>query len=333
MGRLMPAGWGAAGGSAGVGSWISGSSTGESAINPRAVWRTACAAGSEGSTSTSGTPLSDCSRSGRVSGTLPSSGTSSSSASAWPPPSPKMAKRSPDGVTKPAMFSTTPAISSETLCAISAARRALGTEPVHAGDRVPPHVGVQDPHALSFGGERRRQVGGQRGLAHPALARAHAQDVGHLGQRALGQPAAAQALGQRRLLVGIEDVEVDLDGAHAGNPLDRFGDRGLEVVADGTAGGGQRHGDVDGAALADVDRAHHVQLDDRAAQLGIDHRLKLVADLLLGHASILADVALGLALAGPPEIITPSPAPRPKPSPHPAVSPASICASARAAPR
>src|SRR5919107_815461 len=61
---------------------------------------------------------------GFVNGTLPSSGTSSSSASAWPPPSPKIWKRSPPGVVKPAMFSTMPAISSDTLPAICAARRA-----------------------------------------------------------------------------------------------------------------------------------------------------------------------------------------------------------------
>ena len=46
---------------------------------------------------TSGRPASDCSRSAIVSGTLASSGTSSSSASSWPPPSPKIWKRSPPG--------------------------------------------------------------------------------------------------------------------------------------------------------------------------------------------------------------------------------------------
>jgi hypothetical protein len=101
-----------------------GSSTGVIATIPRAAWRTAWAAGSSGVVSTSGRPASDVSRSGIVSGTLPSSGTSSSSASSWPPPSPKIAKRSPAGVVKPDMFSITPAISRLTLWAISAARRA-----------------------------------------------------------------------------------------------------------------------------------------------------------------------------------------------------------------
>ena len=72
-------------GPAGSGSCMTGSSTGcigISAISPRAAWRIACAAGSSASASISGTPASACSRSAIVSGTLPSSGTSSSSASA-----------------------------------------------------------------------------------------------------------------------------------------------------------------------------------------------------------------------------------------------------------
>ena len=69
-------------------------------------------------------PESEPSRSGIVSGTLPSSGTSISSASSCPPPSPKSWKRSPPGVVKPDMFSITPAISSLTLSAICAERRA-----------------------------------------------------------------------------------------------------------------------------------------------------------------------------------------------------------------
>ena len=55
---------------------------------------------------------------------MPSSGTSSSSASSWPPPSPKIVKRSPSGVVKPDMFSITPAISRSKRWAVSAARLA-----------------------------------------------------------------------------------------------------------------------------------------------------------------------------------------------------------------
>ena len=69
IGRVMPTGAAGAAGSAAS----TGSSTGRIgiiAISPRAAWRTACAAGSSGSTSSSGTPASACSRSGIVSGTL-----------------------------------------------------------------------------------------------------------------------------------------------------------------------------------------------------------------------------------------------------------------------
>ena len=55
---------------------------------------------------------------------MPSSGTSRSSASSWPPPSPKIVKRSPSGVVKPDMFSITPAISRSNRRAVSAARLA-----------------------------------------------------------------------------------------------------------------------------------------------------------------------------------------------------------------
>ena len=77
--------------------WRTGSATGAIAIRPRAIWRIAWEAGSSGSSITSGRPSSAWARRGIVSGTLPSSGTSSSSASSWPPPSPKIVKRSPDG--------------------------------------------------------------------------------------------------------------------------------------------------------------------------------------------------------------------------------------------
>ena len=70
---------------------------GATETSPRAVWKSACEAGASGSESTSGRPSSAPTRSSSWSGTFPSSGTSSSSASCWPPPSPKIVKRSPLG--------------------------------------------------------------------------------------------------------------------------------------------------------------------------------------------------------------------------------------------
>jgi hypothetical protein len=123
---------------------------------PRATCRIAWAAGSSGSASTRGVPASECSRRGTVSGTWPSNGTSSSSASNRPPPSPKIWKRSPPGVVKPAMFSTTPAISSLNLIASSAARRAT---------RWAAGCGVVHEHELRLRqelGQRHRHVAGAR---------------------------------------------------------------------------------------------------------------------------------------------------------------------------
>ena len=75
--------------------------------------------------------------------------------------------------------------------------RAGGAEAVHARDRVAPHVGVEHAHTLAFCRQRRGEVGGQRRLADAALARADAQHVRDLRERAGGQAAAAELLLQR----------------------------------------------------------------------------------------------------------------------------------------
>ena len=90
----MPTGCGAA---AGAAACITGSSTGDSATRPARGLADSLRRRVVGVHSTSGVPPSDVARSGIVSGTAASSGTSSSSASAWPPPSPKIGKRSPPG--------------------------------------------------------------------------------------------------------------------------------------------------------------------------------------------------------------------------------------------
>ena len=89
--------------------------------------------------------------------------------------------------------------------------RAVGAEAEHARDRVAPDVGVEDADALAVGGQRGREVDGQRGLADAALAGADADHVLDLGERALGQPAgAAELLLQDALLLVGEDVEADV---------------------------------------------------------------------------------------------------------------------------
>ena len=98
------------------------------------------------------------------------------------------------------------------------------------------------------------------------------------------QAAPPELLLQRGLLLIGEHVEVDV---HVRDPLQRrdgLRDRGLEVALDRAAGRGQRHGHIDHAVAGHVDRAHHVELDDRPPQLGVDHGLQRLAYLLfVGH--------------------------------------------------
>ena len=54
------------------------------------------------------------------------------------------------------------------------------------------------------------------------------------------------------------------------------------------------------AAGADIDPPDHVELDDRAVQLGVDHDLERLADLLNGgHLSILSKRAVAAVVSAP----------------------------------
>src|ERR671914_864824 len=153
----------------------------------------------------------------------------------------------------------------------------------HARDRVAPHVGIERRGLLALHLERGRQVGGDRGLADPALARADADDVLDGRERSLREPAlAAEALGERLLLLVREDVEADLHVLDA-QRLHVLDDRLLEVGPDRAARRGERHDDVDPAFLGLLDRAHHPQGDDVLAQLGVDDVAKRVLDLVLAE--------------------------------------------------
>ena len=156
-----------------------------------------------------------------------------------------------------------------------------GADAEHARLRVAPHVGVEHAHGLALGPQRGGEVGGQGRLAHAALARADADDVRDLRERALGQAAAAELLLQRALLLVAEHVEVDIDAGHALEGADRLCHGGLEMAADRAARRGQRHGDVDDpGGVMDRDRADHVELDDGAPELRVDDRLQGLGDLL-----------------------------------------------------
>ena len=289
-----------------------GSSCGVAATMPRAAWRIACEAGASGSAVTSGEPASACSRSGSESGTLPSSGTSSSSASSWPPPSPKIVKRSPSGVVKPDMFSITPSSSRSNLAAISAPRRATDWA---AGCGV---VTIDELGLRQQLGERHRDVAGPgRQVEQQVLQLAPGDVLEELLDRLVEHRAApddgrvlldeeadrhhldAAGRVQRQDLALAVDLGFAVDAEHA---RDRVA---VDVAVEGAgrvAFGGQRRGQVGGhrrladAALAGGDADHVLDLGQRALrQLAAAERLLQVAFLLVGE-DVEADRDLGHAV-------------------------------------
>ena len=129
--------------------------------------------------------------------------------------------------------------------------RALRAEAEHARLRVAPHVGVEHADLLALGDERRGEVRGHARLADAALAGADADHVLDLGERALGERAAAELAPERLLLVVGEDVEGDVDAGDALELAHGLGDAGLEVRPDRAARRGQRDHHIDDAVLVD----------------------------------------------------------------------------------
>ena len=170
--------------------------------------------------------------------------------------------------------------------ALGGDRRALAAEAEHARDRVAPDVGVEDADTLALERQRGGEVARQRGLADATLARADAEDVGDLRERSGGQRAAAERLLELALLGVRQDVEGDVDLRDAVD-RERLAGHGLdEVVADRAARGRQRDGDGEDAAVGDLDRADHAELDDRLVQLGVDDPLERGEDLVLGRHAL-----------------------------------------------
>ena len=152
-----------------------------------------------------GVPSSAPTRSSSWSGILPSSGTSSSSASSWPPPSPKIVKRSPSGVVKPDMFSITPAISRSKRRAVSAARLATFWA---AGCGV---VTITNLRLRQQLGERHRHVAGaRRQVDQQVVELAPVHVLEELADRLVQHRAAP---GDR--LVLLVEEELDRDHLHA----------------------------------------------------------------------------------------------------------------------
>ena len=151
-------------------------------------------------------------------------------------------------------------------------------DPEHVRDRVAVDVRVDQPDRLPERVEREGEVDGERRLADAALA---AGDRDHARARVerdrLLGPAAAELRRQRRLLLGAHHVEAQLDAAHARQRADVLGDLLLERRAQRAADDRQR--DRDGHVRAvELDRADHVELGDRLAQLGVDDALERLED-------------------------------------------------------
>ena len=165
-----------------------------------------------------------------------------------------------------------PCASSGTILRSAATGGRCAAEAEHPRDRVAPDVGVEHADLLALGGERRGEVGGQRRLADAALAGADAEDVGDLrpARRSGSPPPRPSFCCSAAFCWSVRTSKATLTAVTPSSALDGVGDAGLEVAADRAAGRRQRDHDVDHAAVADVDRAHHVELDDVAAQLGID---------------------------------------------------------------
>ncbi len=167
---------------------------------------------------------------------------------------------------------------------------ALGSDrPVQAEqprDRMTPYVGVEQPHDQPAAGEGYSQVHADRRLADTTFARGDSEhfrlwwDVGRqmplLGLEA--RPAH-----QRRPLGGVHHPGADLHPGDAGQRVDVALDIGAELVAKRAGGDGEGHLYTDRAPL-DAYVAHHPELDDVGAELGVDHPLESGADLRLGRS-------------------------------------------------
>ena len=164
--------------------------------------------------------------------------------------------------------------------------RPLGTDAQHPRLRVAPHVGVEDAHLLALGGQRRGQIGGHARLADAPLAGADADHVRDLRQRALGEPAAAQLARQRRLFVVRQHVERHVHARHALELVHGLRNAGLEVAPDRATRRRQGDHHVNHPVRMHIDRPDHLQLDDVAPKLGVDHRAQGTNHLVLGgHGS------------------------------------------------
>ena len=143
----------------------------------------------------------------------------------------------------------------------------------HLRDVGSVHVRVHQPHARPLGREGEGEVHGGGGFPHPALARAHGDDVADPGNG-----LAAEA-GAGAHVCGHGGARHRDSGQAAHDPLRLR----LHLVAHGAGGSGQLDGEVHLAA-GDLDVLDEAQGDDVLVEIGIAHGAQGGEDLVRGDA-------------------------------------------------
>ncbi len=169
---------------------------------------------------------------------------------------------------------------------MSSTRVGRPAHPEHAGDREAVDVGVEHADPQAVRGHRDREVGGDGRLADPALA---GRDREHLGQRVRLRErddrlrgAAAQHGPQLGPLLRAHHAHRHVHRGHPGHAGRRRGDVAGQGVLERAARRRQVEADGDERAArpvrADVDRPHHAEVGDRAADLRVEDAGQLGAD-------------------------------------------------------
>jgi hypothetical protein len=147
------------------------------------------------------------------------------------------------------------------------------TDAEQVRDRVAVDISVEDPDAVALLGQRDREARRHRRLADAALPGAHRKNARRRVKREplrASADRAAQLLSQCLPLLRRHHVEAEVDFIDAVERRDLAPHLILEARAKGAAGDRQRDRDDDLAAV-DLHGPHHVQLCDRALELGVDH--------------------------------------------------------------
>ncbi len=157
----------------------------------------------------------------------------------------------------------------------------------HAGHGEAPHVGVDGGGVVAGLGQGDGQVGGDRRLPHPSLARRHGDAPG-CGQwvkglsRAPPAPAGRRRADRAACSASLIRHEVDGNRVHPGDAVDRRADQVAQLVAGGVIGAREPDGDPDGRRTDHRYGLHQLQFDERAAQLGVVDRAEGSEHVRLG---------------------------------------------------